>query len=168
MHRLTTGRKQENSMSYSKYDELSTAPINNNSLIKHQKKGIGSGVTLDLPYPPSVNNYWHVKLRRGRPTFMVSQAGRNFRLEVIACVTGFRSSPWYFANLFPLTPPVSLHLDIYPPDHRKRDIDNILKSLLDSLETAGIVADDSQIATLNCRRLAVEPRGRVRMTAYGQ
>lgn len=31
-----------------------------------------------------------------------------------------------------------------PPDRRRRDLDNILKALLDSIAFAGVVEDDSQ------------------------
>lgn len=48
---------------------------------------------------------------------------------------------------------VSLSLDCYPPDRRRRDIDNILKCLLDSLVNAGVLEDDSLI-----RRLLMEMR----------
>lgn len=35
-----------------------------------------------------------------------------------------------------------------PPDRRRRDLDNILKATLDSLQHAGLYPDDSQIDAL--------------------
>lgn len=41
--------------------------------------------------------------------------------------------------------PVQVELDRYPPDSRRRDIDNSEKSLLDALTQAGVYEDDSLI-----------------------
>ena len=53
----------------------------------------------------------------------------------------------------PLVGDLAVHVDVYPPDRRRRDLDNCLKSLLDAMEHGGAYADDSQIV-----RLAVEKR----------
>lgn len=47
-----------------------------------------------------------------------------------------------------------LKVDIiaYPPDKRRRDLDNLLKAPQDSLQHAGVFHDDSQIADLRIRR----------------
>jgi len=42
---------------------------------------------------------------------------------------------------------------VHPPDRRRRDVDNCLKSLLDSLQHGGAYQDDSQIV-----RLSIEKR----------
>ena len=39
-----------------------------------------------------------------------------------------------------------------PPDNRKHDLDNILKSLLDSIQHAGVFEDDEQIDGLEIYR----------------
>ena len=38
-----------------------------------------------------------------------------------------------------------MRLRIYPPDRRRRDSDNVLKCLLDSLEKGGAYLDDNQV-----------------------
>jgi crossover junction endodeoxyribonuclease RusA len=43
-------------------------------------------------------------------------------------------------------------INVYPPDARKRDLDNLLKCLLDSLQTAKVYEDDSQIDYLLIKR----------------
>lgn len=48
---------------------------------------------------------------------------------------------------------LSVTIYAYPPDRRKRDLDNILKCLLDSLEKAQVFVDDSQIDELIIRRV---------------
>jgi crossover junction endodeoxyribonuclease RusA len=43
-------------------------------------------------------------------------------------------------------------IDAYVPDRRRRDLDNILKPLLDVMEEYGVVPDDEQIDVLTVRR----------------
>lgn len=63
------------------------------------------------------------------------------------------------------TVPVSLEADFYPPDNRRRDLDNLLKCLLDSMTAAGVYADDSQVKDLSLHmREAMPPEGRVCVT----
>ena len=54
-------------------------------------------------------------------------------------------------------------IEAYPPDKRKRDLDNILKSLLDALQHAGMYPDDSQIDVLSIARKTTF-KGIVRVT----
>jgi crossover junction endodeoxyribonuclease RusA len=48
---------------------------------------------------------------------------------------------------------------LYPPDNRKRDVDNILKPLLDALEHANVYENDSQIDKLCVTRMPVTKGG---------
>ncbi len=48
---------------------------------------------------------------------------------------------------------LSLKILLIPPDKRKRDMDNLLKGLLDSLEHAGVYDNDNQIDMLFMGRL---------------
>ncbi len=45
-----------------------------------------------------------------------------------------------------------LQIMAYPPDRRRRDLDNLLKVTIDSIESAGLFDDDSQIDDLHIRR----------------
>jgi len=47
---------------------------------------------------------------------------------------------------------LSVFIEAFPPDKRKRDLDNVLKSLLDALQHAGVYADDCQIDRLSIIR----------------
>jgi crossover junction endodeoxyribonuclease RusA len=54
---------------------------------------------------------------------------------------------------------LSVHIALFPPDQRKRDVDNILKALLDACEHAGCYESDSQIDELHVIRQEVRKGG---------
>ena len=96
---------------------------------------------FELPYPPSINHYW----RRVGPRTLISREGRRFRERVLAILAA--------RCVEPLWGPLAAEIDIYPPDHRRRDVDNVQKALLGALQHGGAYQDDSQIV-----RLTIEKR----------
>ncbi len=57
---------------------------------------------------------------------------------------------------------VAVKLELYPPDNRRRDIDNTLKCLFDSFTHAGVWEDDSQVKSLTVEMEdALPPEGLV-------
>lgn len=111
---------------------------------------------LQLPYPPSVNHYW----RRVGARTLISRGGRAFRQAVCTILAA--------AKVRPLDGALAVEIDVFPPDNRRRDLDNTLKGLLDALAHGGAYHDDSQIARLAVERRHVVPGGqvRVRLEAY--
>jgi len=112
-------------------------------------------LTLTLPYPPTVNTYWRVV--NGRP--IISAKGRTYRKDTQVIVfiqsdTGFK----------PIAERVSVNIIAHPPDKRKRDLDNILKALLDAMQHAGVYEDDGQIDELSIKRGEVRNPGEVEVT----
>lgn len=103
--------------------------------------------TFTLPYPPTVNTYW----RNVGGRVLVSKKGRQYRLDVQAAVLG----NWQGRATGRLGVVIKLH----PPDRRKRDLDNTLKAVLDSLARAGVYHDDSQIDDLRIIRMEPERNG---------
>ncbi len=93
-------------------------------------------VQLELPYPPSVNHYF--SYYQGRP--VLSKDARAYRSQVRRLAIR--------ANIKPQMGPLAVRIDIYPPDDRRRDCDNVQKSVLDALQHAGAFWDDSQIVWL--------------------
>ena len=107
-------------------------------------------VELELPWPPSVNHYY----RHVGPRVLISRDGRKYRETVVA---QFQNKPHpEFEG------PIELYAEFYPPDSRRRDLDNLLKCTQDTLQHAGLYGDDSQIAQINIiKREPMPPNGLV-------
>jgi len=111
---------------------------------------------LDLPWPPSVNSYWRHPTRgalAGR--HLISQEGRNYRRAVVAEIARLR--------LQQPTGRLAVHVDAFPPDNRRRDLDNICKALFDALTHAGVINDDGDIDHYSVTRRENISGGRVRV-----
>ena len=105
-------------------------------------------IELELPFPPSVNHYY----RRVGPRTLISREGRRFRERVCAHLAGL--------GVRRLSGPLRIEIEIYPPDRRRRDIDNVQKALLDALQHGGLYEDDSQIVKLDIERRGCIAQGR--------
>lgn len=93
-------------------------------------------ITFVLPFPPSMNNYW--RNLNGRT--LLSSKGRRYKSEVVTAVyEQLKKKPK------PITDNVAVKVEFYPPNNIRRDMDNYFKALFDSLTTAGVWVDDSQI-----------------------
>lgn len=101
-------------------------------------------LTLELPFPPSINGYWRHVMIGKHPRTLISEKGRAFRQAVLdhCLVENVRQT---FAG------PIACTVDLHPPCNRRRDCDNYCKGLLDALGHAGIYSDDSQIVDLRIR-----------------
>ena len=108
---------------------------------------------LTLPFPPSANRIWRSVCIRGKPRVLLSRQGREFRETVAATLAG-KLPPTAMGRL-------AVSIDAYPPDRRRRDLDNLQKAILDSLQAAGVYLDDAQIDVLQIRRCPPEPGGKV-------
>lgn len=98
--------------------------------------------SITLPWPPTANTYW----RRNGDRYFISKKGTDYR--------NFVSKMCYdYIGLFNSSDRLRLKIKAYPPDKRKRDLDNLFKSVLDSIQSAGIYADDCQIDKLSIERM---------------
>jgi crossover junction endodeoxyribonuclease RusA len=104
---------------------------------------------VELPFPPSVNHYW--RLWRGR--IVISNEGREYRKTVARLLRD--------RNVKPMTGQLAVAIAVFPPDRRRRDLDNLLKSVNDSLQHGGAFPDDSQIVWLLIKKATVVPGGMV-------
>ncbi len=111
-------------------------------------------LTLRLPYPPSINNYYGVT-RTGKR--YIKKEGRDYRIKVVDLL---RAATW---DKKPLPYRLQVWIEEYPPDRRRRDLDNTKKALLDALTHAGIYEDDCLIDDLRTVRGEVTKGGYVRV-----
>tara|TARA_R110000822_G_scaffold3036_10_gene13887 strand:+ start:2454 stop:2807 length:354 start_codon:yes stop_codon:yes gene_type:complete len=88
--------------------------------------------------PPTVNHYW---LQHGVRRFL-SKRANTFRHDIKGHCKDKRLEGF-----------LSVHIDYYPPDKRKRDIDNIIKPILDALQHAELFEDDYQVKKISANRL---------------
>lgn len=105
-------------------------------------------LSIVLPWPPSVNSYWRTV--NGRT--MISKKGRIYKQASARAVLACQANRFLAGRL-------RVRLTAYPPDRRRRDIDNLAKSVLDSMQSAGVYLDDSQIDELVITRAEVEKGG---------
>jgi crossover junction endodeoxyribonuclease RusA len=117
-------------------------------------------ITLELPFPPSVNHYWGSRIvGSGKKRFLqryIAEPGKKFRRATLeTCLV---------LNPGKLSGPLSATVDLYPPCNRRRDVDNYNKGLLDALGEAGLYEDDSQIIDLRIRMHPKKPPGCVIVT----
>ena len=107
-------------------------------------------LSLTLPYPHgvSVNACWS----RSKRGVFLNKDVIYYRSEVfVRCYgkTKFKDSK------------LDVRIDMYPPDNRKRDIDNILKVVLDVLQKADLFEDDCQIFKLYVEKHSKFPAGKL-------
>ncbi len=105
-------------------------------------------IVIFLPYPISVNNYYY----KGR---ILTKKGREYTENV--------SHAAYEQGVKGLRLSMHIHLSviIYPPDKRIRDLDNIMKSLQDSLTKAEVWEDDKLIDQLSLYRGVTVKQGSI-------
>ena len=108
-------------------------------------------LTLTLPWPPSVNGYW--RAFRGRQ--ILSKRGREFRERAMAAVLEQVPTP-----ITPMLGDLSCRLVLFPPSHRRYDVDNYGKAVLDALVHAGLMQDDAQVRHLDITGMVKDGEGR--------
>lgn len=86
---------------------------------------------LVLPFPPSVNTYWRAPNKgplKGR--HLISEKGRAYQSAACAAIIEqLRCLPK------PSSSPAAVEILLFPPDARRRDIDNYNKACLTRLLT---------------------------------
>jgi crossover junction endodeoxyribonuclease RusA len=119
---------------------------------------------VTLPWPPTINTYWRHKVVGRLATVYVSGVGKIYRKAVNDLVMEAAMVQRYLKQDGPLR----VEIEAFPPDKRKRDLDNILKSLLDSLTHAGVWEDDSQIEDLRIYKATIAGMVKVRVYDLSQ
>ena len=110
-------------------------------------------VVLYLPWPPTVNSYYRVS-RHGQR--YLDKKVKDFRDRVCEAISeqcpGLQLDERIFMEVY-----------LFPPDKRRRDLDNYMKGLLDALTVAGVWTDDCLVDQLHIYRGVVVTDGSVRI-----
>ena len=96
-------------------------------------------ITLAIMWPPSVNHEW----MKARGRIILTPKGRTYRAYVAGKILAMRAH-----GVLPkasLTGDLAVAMELYPPDRRRRDVDNYSKAVLDALTHTHLWRDDSQI-----------------------
>ena len=110
-------------------------------------------IVLHLPWPPTINSYY--KMTRQGQRYLDPKV-REFRQLVLDAVREQAPGLTLESRLF-------MEVYLFPPDRRKRDVDNYMKGLLDALTEAELWTDDSQVDQLHIYRGEVVKAGSVRI-----
>ena len=104
-------------------------------------------LTLDLPFPVSANQYWMIA---GRKLIKTKVARSYIREVTLYWLNEKAKGTQAFGEDETLALAVALHYPVRRgPDC---DVDNCLKVLVDSLETAGVFQNDNQIRHIQITR----------------
>lgn len=119
-----------------------------------------TALVLTLPWPPSVNTYWRSLVIRNRVRVLLSEDARKYHIDCLARTLEEHGI------LRPMAGRLEVHVRVFMPDRRRRDLDNMLKALLDTLKKIGAIKDDSQIDHLTITRhgLPIRENGEIEVT----
>lgn len=98
-------------------------------------------LTIQMPYPPTVNTYWRTAVIKNHAVTYISENGKAYK-KAVATLKFKRFKLW--------TCNVALDILIDAPDERVRDLDNLPKCLFDSL-TGILWKDDHQVKDFRIR-----------------
>lgn len=110
-------------------------------------------IKFDLPYPVNCSiNHLYNRTKNG---CFVNKTAKKYKDNVYYLLHNFKK----FGSQN-----VQLEIIIHPPDKRKRDLDNILKIVFDSLEFSKIIENDFQIVELCVKKKEVIKNGILKIT----
>lgn len=113
-------------------------------------------INLRLPYPPSINHYY-VRTNKG---MAIKQEGKWYRQQV-----GFLVAIARLPRKFLGDEKVQVTIHAFTPDRIPRDVDNILKCLLDALTDAHVWGNDKQVYDLHITKdYDIQKKGYVEVT----
>lgn len=123
-------------------------------------------LNLEFPWPPSVNHYKKIgriiKTNSGKiyQQKINSDKTKTFYYQTYLIAKQIMPLEW---AKFACSKEISfeVRVSLHPPDKKRRDIDNCLKVLLDSLVRANVIIDDSKINRLFVEKMENVLNGKV-------
>jgi len=106
---------------------------------------------IELPYPPVTGN--HAWKHSGGKHYLTGAAKKYYEDVAFLILQG--------NNKAHITEHVQVTCWLYPPDKRKRDLENAWKVISDGITKAGVWEDDSLVRKLLIEWRAPEKNGRV-------
>ena len=116
-------------------------------LDKTQKRNIKKVYTIKLPCPVSANQ----RLIKSKTGILINSV--KYRDWHYLALFQIRNQ---LPNIKTLTGPIKLSVEVHFKDHRRRDLDNIVKGLQDVLTEAKLFVDDCQIDELFVKRAEID------------
>jgi len=104
-------------------------------------------IILSLPFPPSMNRLW--RSAKGGKVYR-SPEYQKWK-EIAAWEAISQTRPARIKGKFKIS------IRFVRPDARHRDLDNLLKSLLDCLQSAGVVTNDKNCEWIDARWVSEGP-----------
>jgi crossover junction endodeoxyribonuclease RusA len=109
-------------------------------------------IEFELPWPPSINNYYKRVLRG----VVINEKGVAYRRDVKLLLAQYVDS-------FTLEQRLNMTINVFPPDKRGRDLDNLLKASIDAMQHARVFPDDKQIDKLAVIRQDIVKPGKLQV-----
>jgi crossover junction endodeoxyribonuclease RusA len=109
----------------------------------------GNAIILTLPLPPSVNHYY--RRGKGGKVYIGAEGVRFRQVVAYACIQ---------ARVKPIGGKLKVAGVFYCGDHRRHDLDNFGKCLLDALQHGGCYGDDFDIDDQHWVRGEILPIGK--------
>ena len=110
---------------------------------------------ISLPWPPSLNRCY----RSFKGRVLLSREGRDY-IQLIKSIILTSSIKTFKKER------LTLFILAFPPDRRRRDLDNLLKIFLDSLQKSGLYEDDEQIDFLSIERCSIIKDGLLKIQIF--
>lgn len=114
--------------------------------------------SFSMPWPPSVNGYWQPLVFGKRATLALTKKGKDYRLQAAKKLMVQRVARTKTQQR------LKVRIEVFPPDRRKRDLDNLPKGILDALTKYEVWEDDSQIDDLRVVRKSIVKGGNIVVT----
>lgn len=109
-------------------------------------------LTLILPFPPTYNT-----------AVRHTKTGHHYRTPEFESYRSHVADSARILRVARRDGPLSVKAHFWMPDARKRDLDNVWKTLADAMQDAGVYVNDSQIEHLELRKAGIAKPGSVRV-----